>query len=52
MTDPYEPPSDRARQVIGYTALGYAIATLLLLGLCCYGVYWANHTIIGLLSDR
>lgn len=51
MTDPYEPPSDRGRRMISYTAMGYATATLLLLGLCCYGIYWANHAIIDVLSS-
>lgn len=49
MTDSYEPP-DRGRRIVGYTALGYAIALLLLLALCCYGVYWVDHTIADFLS--
>jgi hypothetical protein len=52
MTDFGEPPSDRGQRMIGYTALGYAVATLLLLGFCCYGAYWTNQTIIGILGSH
>lgn len=48
MTDSDEPP-DRVRRMIAFTAMGYAIASLLLLGLCCYGIYWANQTLVDFL---
>ncbi|QSB14205.1 hypothetical protein JQS43_22240 [Natronosporangium hydrolyticum] len=52
MTDPFEPPpSDRGLRMIGITALGYAISTLVLLGLCCYGIYWANQELLGFFAD-
>jgi hypothetical protein len=46
----FEPNHDRDRRALGVVAMGYAIASLLLLGLCCYGVYWTGHMIIDALS--
>jgi hypothetical protein len=51
MTAPFEPDPDRNRRLLNRTALGYAVAALLLLAVCCYGVFWLGRLIEQILSN-
>jgi hypothetical protein len=51
MGDAFEPNPNRDRRALRRVALRYALAGVLLLGVCCYGVYWLGATLIELLSS-
>jgi hypothetical protein len=51
MAGAFEPNPHRDRRALRRVAVGYALAGVLLLGVCCYGVYWLGATMIELLSS-
>jgi len=47
----WEPAPDRDKRALRRVAWRYAIAAILLLGVCCYGVYWLGTELLAPLAD-